>query len=1294
MGNEKPNKAPKSAPKLAQKPASTPGTFADTVSKAIIGGKKILDDLEKRIAKTKAENDKKVLDVFNINSRKYPLLTGTLKSKYPHQTTENLSQINAFVKDLETIMSESEDEESISCALGFVPKLPELNEQNIAKLLQNLSAKPSLKLINKNRDFIESYLANTGILDNDENILGTLLWKFPLQLLEKNKSELLDLARNYDKPILKSLLLNKIHDGEDLKFYLKNANKISSWCEKIEGKNPEVVQAIESLIMRSPAREILEKHLDDIIKITDRILVQHSKSDRKDPHAEAQYIIKTFSTLFTNLNNTGLIKRHGDLIFQAMGATFFNSEAGIYELVNIPYWFYLADEKNSKELSPHKEKIKLIFQKFAGRIDAKNIKEVLATMRNNLDEKGGWPKKWNELLPLLDNLMKNNSTLPDGSKYDISGELEDLLISSVYFFGGADGDHRAIITKITKLPAVARINTERINSGCLLHPQYLKIYEKFFEEHGDLPDKKDTKKYADYLVKLRNVEETILHLVSKGANVRDFGDDTSSLMEDYAGYMSAEDMMMGDFLNFVGPMKFVSHFRGEVGLDSKLVEEYLDKAKAVHLNKDALQKLRAEYLLKNYNKDAGDTDLRVFDYKKIDEYSHLFDRIRHQDPDGRVYLEALAIESIDTRKFVADCAKKPLYEVENLINSFSNSIDPNFAEKLFKVAVLPRISSQPIMGDSLIAWTSKNAKGERKIDVTQHNMKQIKQILRIFVEVFKLSDKPGEDKGRLQQIVVSNIKKVFPEFASTGNIKADIKWFFEKFDVEEINFKKMENFSDLIEFQQLISNFMQTDTKSAVVYLQNKFRDIDFDKISFENENYSIFKVEQIEKLRSVMNASSKVLGDMVVDMVGSSFLERNCCDYDSIPKLLKFAHAWENPGLHRDINGLYQLYSTYAFVEIASFIKENLEKDKSGKGKEMIKEKLEAAGMDYDDTIEELQAKGYLVITASNTKKFFSALTGDNAGYAIRKGASKVFGEKPVEFDGKKITTSESDWAKRPGVKVYSLAEGNKEIAKLIKCDPTKIKVKVLAEADAMVNMDAEAKNLGRGLIFSAPLTFSTGARKMTELAFRDGIQMNYLLSPYTKDGFLIVNQKGEQKVLNKKNMKIGDLISKEDLDAKDPQSQAIQAVLMKWAGTHKIKVKNLEELLSMAINPVQKFSDKNTFFELIRLKKYSLLGGMLLIDKQEGKDEIRVNEIKDGGDSRRLYLQFSDGQFGILNSTENMTTSQMVEIALQLGATKAIYMDTGMYDMASYQDGAGDSHVMGHQDTSESTNRVVIYE
>lgn len=140
-------------------------------------------------------------------------------------------------------------------------------------------------------------------------------------------------------------------------------------------------------------------------------------------------------------------------------------------------------------------------------------------------------------------------------------------------------------------------------------------------------------------------------------------------------------------------------------------------------------------------------------------------------------------------------------------------------------------------------------------------------------------------------------------------------------------------------------------------------------------------------------------------------------------------------------------------------------------------------------------------------------------------------------------------------------------------------------------------------------------------------------------------------------------------------------------------LKRKHLSEgltarTLSRSIAPFHRIEDKALFTQILKAKRYSLLCGMLLINGDE------THHLNDGATSRRFFVEYDDSGFGIMKSTQDMSTGDLVAISKKFGVRRAIYMDTGMYDMATYRDGSGADHVIGHTDTAESTNRVVIYE
>ncbi len=650
-------------------------------------------------------------------------------------------------------------------------------------------------------------------------------------------------------------------------------------------------------------------------------------------------------------------------------------------------------------------------------------------------------------------------------------------------------------------------------------------------------------------------------------------------------------------------------------------------------------------------------DLQNFDISKPGEYKRVFSIVDAAGYKGFSLMKKFLENHDNFNKFKQDIAKMDIIEVELAIDNFCKIAGGYYHASLIVIA----------MEETRNGLGSLFAEGKTdKIEVTEASIGKISALFRIYSEF------PGTISTKDSKIVDS-IRIVFPEFQSTGNPKDDLHWLISKIDLAKIIPKGFDNnINKISELARLMYNLSEIGDHVSAECLEKQIKQIDISKITFESTGYSILELNKVEEIRKTLNIGDRVSGDKMIEKIGSDYLERNRCSYKNIKELLRFADTWNSTSFDRDVNGIYQSYASYAYAEIGTFLKREIETARKNGNEDEIIEKLRQSGVDYSKTAKNLEQIGVFNITESNLKKLWNNIKEGKFRYIFRKAEGKVFGDKELTIDIGNIRIERNDWAERKGVEVLSIKEGNEELAKVIKCDPAAMNVKILIEPDGKVDMQKEAAAQGRKLVFSAPLTFSTGDRKMTELAFRDGQQMNYLLSANSKDGFLLVDQNGRQKMLNKKDMKISDLLDNNDLSK--PEIAALLNGLT----------------LDQKIEPTSKIGDKNLFFKILKAKKHSLLGGMLLLDTKMGISA----KIEDGSDSRRLYLEFKDGKFGIINSTNGMTTAKAVALAKHMGAVKAMYMDTGMYDKASYRDGNGGDHELGHKDTDESTNRVVIYE
>ncbi len=1210
------------------------------------------------------------VEKFLKNYEKYPRIVAALAGKMVENThaflIDDVLTVNRVVVQMESLKFSEQDLVMVTDILEWIPVIGPteyrskgVDNRYASDIVRDLmDSKDKIALIHKNRDFLRDYLADINF--NSGNLLVDLLEKFPLELVVLHKAKFEELARKYPtKAILKGILLNKIKVSDDLDFYIGDSEQVSKFYEKnkIEnvrgrfGAEKNNFYDLADLVENSPSRLFFQAHIDAL----EKFMARASGGDVK----------RMFSIL---RENEEFVLKYGNFLFRVLSLL---PEVSIDDLGKIVSG--LKGLENT--LASNEDKILFIVGNLAGG-DKDYGEQVLSIVLAMRVEYRDAQKNLDEIWPEVEEFI-GKFTARDGTKTFNSKFLRDIVDANrgpgaIYWMD--DLLERTVDLYVAAFSADSLENGKVVIDSlkrCLRwrSPNVSNIFtgiEDFFEEEGQGPDASDKVAYENYKRRAGNLLNYVSVIANRPPTLY-------QEMNEYSKYITLHDLAVIDYLK-----------RGTTGAGDEVVNRYLKEAKELYTDDEATKDHQNKYLFTDYSDGA---DLRDFDYKRLSAYKNLFESLRIG---GLTDLEQVFLRSMKLGRIEKDMEGRDFFEVEKIMNLFSNDVDPNLGNILFKRIFFKKQAGW--LAKYFEGFLVENSNGKKKIDVTQNNLPQINAMLRVLSKYLGWCEQEAYPGVAANQII-ANIKAVFPDFVPTGKPGSDLRWFLEKFDVEEINFGKLDSFAEFTEFQQFYNAMSENGMEGSAKYLENKLVDIDFNKMSFEGEGYSVFDIRGIEKLRLMVNSRSRVVGDMLVNLIGSKFLEQNCCSVKNLGKLLKFARAWESPGIEHDVDGLYQMYSIYAYVEIASFIKERIESDKSGDGRDNLERDLERMGVeDFDELVSDLEEKGYLVLTEGNVKKALTNLGSGMIRYTFRKGAQKLWGGESVEFDGRSISAKESDWPVRDGVKVYSIApDGGEEIATLIKCDPTKMKLKVLAEADGMVDMEAEANRLGRRLVFSAPLTFTTGARKMTELAFRDGIQMNYLLSPYSKDGFLLANEEGEQKVLNKTRLKIGDLLKAEDF--KNPE---IKDVVIRWMNGNKMKFdeNNLAAVLDMSINPVQRFLDKNTFFSLIRLKRYSLLGGMLLIDKEAGKEDGTVVKLDDGGDSRRLFLEFADGQFGVIDSTENMTTGKMVELALAMGATKAMYMDTGMYDMATYRDGKGADHIMGHPDTSESTNRVVIYE
>lgn len=634
--------------------------------------------------------------------------------------------------------------------------------------------------------------------------------------------------------------------------------------------------------------------------------------------------------------------------------------------------------------------------------------------------------------------------------------------------------------------------------------------------------------------------------------------------------------------------------------------------------------------------------LKKFDIHNVDAYTKLFELLKTI---GATQWEKVIFDSLDFSGFKKFTKEIPLSQTIHAIRFFANTVHPQFQEILMNEA---EFNEDSCCNDLAIF---KNPKTGR-IDVTQNNIGAINSYLELFTS---LKNRPN---FRIENI----IKKLFPSATQISSENA-LDYFIQQLDVEEINFQKISTGEQLAEVLLLQKRVNDYYSSSTAKYLRNKVKELDVSSIFTNNQTADIgfvSNLDGIENLRTTINANTdRVSGDKIVIDIASAFLRNKPISYDTFKDVWRFASTWQdfakNNSITKDVAGLYKLGANFAFNMVARF----LQQETQSKGESGVSKELEQRGMNLNTIINELNQRGIpFEIRQSNFAKGITRIAQGQIGYVMNKASNKLSENNMGEVFIPKVERQPEVLGKHSGIQLDKVLVEGKEKAKLISCDPSKSFVKLLMDERGMVDMKGmEGKYKGK-LIFSAPLAFTTGDHKMTEMAINKGNAMNYLISTEGKDGIVIADKQGDMKILKKTELKLSDF--------------------------------GIPELLSQgdrALNITHSLDDYREFLEIMKKYQISLLSNMLLVDNSNlqpfGNDQP---------DSRRFLVTFPDGRFGILNSTENMSTREMMAIAVALKAERAVYMDTGMYDMATYYEPNGKTHILGHIDTNKSTNRVVI--
>lgn len=655
----------------------------------------------------------------------------------------------------------------------------------------------------------------------------------------------------------------------------------------------------------------------------------------------------------------------------------------------------------------------------------------------------------------------------------------------------------------------------------------------------------------------------------------------------------------------------------------------------------------------------------IFDPQKMEDYKAIAKDLHNQGADPISFFPQVSFNNCALQS----PPSSSLVEAARITHTLQ-SIDVEMAKEYVEKVVLPHWQK---LAKSYSVWL--NPKSQR-IDVTRHNIKDVNALLALIT----IHNTVG---GRFPMGFVLN--KTDSEW---GGVFADIvreaQWFVSHLDVEEFDVRGL-SLEAISDYYELVKRLKDANANAASKYLAGNLLDLDARKIFA-----GMTTIADIEVVRKKSNQSYLNLGDKLVDNLGIAMLEKIDPTVANITDLQHIAIVWglqDNHDVAPDNQGLYRQYANFANQMISDIVLSETDNWRDDDKKEVLKDALAKQNISLDALVADLEANGFPIRTESNWDKFKNRITTD-PGYVFRRGFQKIVPTalQTTNLSGLSATVA-TDWTPRNGVtvQVISNAKGT-EVARAIQCDRVVMGAEVLLSSHGLVDTDKRKQELGAAYVFSAPLNMTTpDMRTMTEIAYHNGEPMNWLMSARGKDGLLLVDKNHSPRILDKRAIPLSQLLEELDLNRAD-----IKVAVDVWKRRRKFQSVAGQTVLDQVIQPFTRLADKLLFREVMRIKAYSLLNGMLFT---AGSNGHRL-EKESGAASRRLFTEFADGRFGVVDGTEYLTTEEAFEAAKAAGAVRSIYMDTGFWDQADYVDGNGKSHRLdpGQSNSSASTNRVII--
>jgi hypothetical protein len=398
------------------------------------------------------------------------------------------------------------------------------------------------------------------------------------------------------------------------------------------------------------------------------------------------------------------------------------------------------------------------------------------------------------------------------------------------------------------------------------------------------------------------------------------------------------------------------------------------------------------------------------------------------------------------------------------------------------------------------------------------------------------------------------------------------------------------------------------------------------------------------------LKALSPTLEQEFIVFSVDDFLKRNQVASDNMSLFINTTRAWR--GLIDDVmdhtdHQFYQLIGSfiandvYRFLNIHHIPRENIEREFNRLG---IK-------------------SSYVVTQDQNWSKLASNIVHGNWRYVFYKLWTNIAVQENVSNEVLIGSNKEIHLPWPDAYQVKDILFKNKKIANLFLINQSK-------GARVAAMKFNEGTTTTKGFMQAYPqiplaldftIDFTTEDGRTKDLAIEKGQIKNWLISINRAHALVVVYKNGLMKILDKRYLRISDLYLNSNENPYPDRNLNLRSI-----------------------------NDYFLFLTIAKDQELSITANILLINGET------VNTMPPYKGAIRLLLEFSDGEIGILNATVysdiNSFTrlAKSLELENQAKVSKAVYLDTGLYDYFALHTTDKGEVILGQSNNPFSSNRI----